>query len=77
MRKVQLGSTDLEVSAIAYGGMSLTPERSTWSINGASSCLSLVLTACPRMKSMPYPSHRSWTSSRRPAAQPPPASGHW
>jgi aryl-alcohol dehydrogenase-like predicted oxidoreductase len=27
MRKVQLGSTDLEVSAIAYGGMSLTPER--------------------------------------------------
>ena len=27
MRKVKLGSTDLEVSAIAYGGMSLTPER--------------------------------------------------
>ena len=27
MRRVRLGSTDLEVSAIAYGGMSLTPER--------------------------------------------------
>ncbi|MEC8989815.1 MAG: aldo/keto reductase [Candidatus Latescibacterota bacterium] len=27
MRTVQLGSTDLHVSAIAYGGMSLTGDR--------------------------------------------------
>ena len=45
MRKVQLGSTDLEVSAIAYGGMSLTPERAKEGAAAVAAAFELLYTA--------------------------------